>query len=60
MNDGATKERRQYKPEQKVKIVKEALTMEIGVSCGTPEVRHIERALPPLAGVVFWGCAWRV
>jgi len=32
MNDGATKERRQYTPEQTVKIVKEALTTDIGVS----------------------------
>lgn len=32
MNEGATKERRQFTPEQKVKIVKEALTTDIGVS----------------------------
>ena len=32
MNDEQTKERRQYTPEQKVKIVKEALTTDIGVS----------------------------
>ena len=32
MNDEQTKERRQFTPEQKVKIVKEALTTDIGVS----------------------------
>ncbi|NDC37720.1 MAG: transposase [Proteobacteria bacterium] len=32
MNDGATKERRQYTAEQKVKIVREALTTDIVVS----------------------------
>lgn len=32
MNDESTRERRQYTPEQKVKIVKEALTTDIGVS----------------------------
>ena len=32
MNEEQTKERRQYTPEQKVKIVKEALTTDIGVS----------------------------
>jgi transposase-like protein len=32
MNDEQSKERRQFTPEQKVKIVKEALTTDIGVS----------------------------
>jgi transposase-like protein len=31
MNDEQSKERRQFTPEQKVKIVKEALTTDIGV-----------------------------